>query len=184
MGGKSQISESSTIDQQNKLALTRIIMTGMRIYGLQQRKSLKPRVEPEREERPSRESSRLEEEEDEYKLIYHQTFKAASFAFRTHMPMEIINQGVLRDVVDSLLVIFCNDPLASQTTNDPFCTESRKDDSAVLKDFNTASTGVALPDAAGVPCVPLTGEHVIIQTGEGPRREKVSSHATVRNLEV
>lgn len=121
----SQISEDSTIEQQNKSALTRIVLTGMRIYGLQPRKkSLKSRVEPEMEESPFIESGRPEEEEDDYKLIYHQTFKAASFTFRTHMSLEIINQQVLRDVVDSLLVIFCNDPLASHTTNDTFGAES------------------------------------------------------------
>lgn len=158
MGESSQISESSAIEQQNKSALTRIVMTGMRIYGLQQRKkSPKSRLEPEMEERPVGESTRPVEEEDDYKLIYHQTFKAASFTFRTHMSLEIINQEVLRDVVDSLLVIFCNDPLA-HTTNDPFCAEGGKDDVVAVKAFNRASTGTALAGDTDGSCVPLTGK--------------------------
>lgn len=153
MGGSSQISQRTTIEQQNKAVLTRIIMTGMRIYGLQQRKkSVKPRVESEMEEGPFRESSRLEEEEEgeDYKLIYHQTFKAASFTFRNNMSSVIINQELLRDVVDSFLVIFCNDPLASHTTNKSFGAEGGKDDTAGLKAFNSASTGITLPISTDV----------------------------------
>lgn len=156
MGEVSQLSESSTIEQQNKSALTRIVMAGMRIYGLQQRKKLlKLRAESEMEDNPSSESSYPVEEEDDYKLIYHQTFKAASFTFRTHMSLGIISQEVLRDVVDALLVIFCNDPFASHTTNNTFCAEGGKDDAAALKAFNKASAGIAFPRAAHGSCVPL-----------------------------
>lgn len=180
VGETSRVLESSTIEQQNKSALTKIVMTGMRIYGFQQRKkSMKPRVDPEMKESPFRERSRPEEEEDDYKLIYHQTFKAASFAFRTHMSLKIINQEVLRDVVDSLLVIFCNNPLASHTTVDTFCAEGGKDDTAVLNAYNRASAGIALPSATDVSCVSLNGhEKKFTQTGEGSKYELVSALAT------
>lgn len=180
MGETPRISENSTIEQQNKSALTRIVMTGMRIYGLQQRKkSLKQRVEPEIEENLVRESSRPVEEEDDYKLIYHQTFKAASFAFRTHMALEIIHQEALRDVVDSLLVVFCNDPLASHTTNDSFCAKGDKDDTVLLKAYNGASTAIALPGATKISCVSLTGkENACNQLGKSSTHELVASLAT------
>ncbi|MCJ1465061.1 hypothetical protein MMC07_003677 [Pseudocyphellaria aurata] len=153
MSESSRISQSTTIEQQNKAALTRLIMTGMRIYGLQQRKkSVKPQAEFEMEEGPFRESSRLLEEEEQvdYKLIYHQTFKAASFTFRNNMSSVIINQELLRDVVDSLLVMFCNDPLASHNTNDSFGAKGGKDGTVGLKAFNGGSTGITLPTAADV----------------------------------
>lgn len=176
MAETTQISEDSTIEQQNKSALTRIVMTGMRIYGLQQRKkSLKSRVEPEMEESPFIESGRPVEEEDDYKLVYHQTFKAASFTFRTHMSVKIINQEVLRDVVDALLVIFCNDPLASHTTNDTFGAEGGENDTAALKAFHRASTGITLPVATNISCASLTRkENGIIQTRESSRDELVA----------
>lgn len=179
VGETSRILESSTIEQRNKSALTKIVMTGMRIYGLQQRKSMKPRVEPEMKDSPIRERSRLEEEEEDYKLIYHQTFKAASFAFRTHMSLKIINQEVLRDVVDSLLVIFCNNPLASHTTVDTFCAGGGEDDTAALKAYNRGSASIASSNATDVSSVSLDGhENIFLQTGEGSKYELVSALAT------
>lgn len=108
-----EVADDNMIEQQNKAALSRIVMTGMRIYGLQQRKG--------------REASRSPDDDDEYKLIYHQTLKGALFAFRTHITLEIINQEAMRDTVDRLLVIFCNDPLASQASSVTFLGESSKD---------------------------------------------------------
>lgn len=108
-----EVADGNMIEQQNKAALSRIVMTGMRIYGLQQKKG--------------REASRPPDDDDEYKLIYHQTFKGASFTFRTHISLESINQEVMRDTVDRLLAIFCNDPLATQASGVTFLGESSKD---------------------------------------------------------
>ena len=47
---------------------------------------------------------------DEYKLIYHQTFKAASFAFRARWATQTISQSIMRQVVDQLLDLFFTDP--------------------------------------------------------------------------
>lgn len=108
-----EVADGSIIEQQNKAALTRIVMTGMRIYGLQQKKG--------------REASRPPDDDDEFKLIYHQTFKGALFAFRTHISLKSINQEAMRDTVDRLLSIFCNDPLATQVSSVTFLGESSKD---------------------------------------------------------
>lgn len=109
-----EIVDGNIIEQQNKAALSRIVMTGMRIYGLQQKKG--------------REASRPPDDDDEYKLIYHQTFKGALFAFRTHITSEVIDQESMRDTVDRLLAIFCNDPLGTQAFSGTFLGESSKDE--------------------------------------------------------
>lgn len=106
-----EVVDGNMIEQQNRSALSRIVMTGMRIYGLQQKKG--------------REASRPDDD-DEYKLIYHQTFKGALFAFRTYISSKLINQEAMRDTVDRLLVIFCNDPLATQASSSTFLRESSK----------------------------------------------------------
>lgn len=178
VGETSHILKSNTIEQQNKSTLTKIVMTGMRIYGFKQRKkSMKPRVKPEMKDNPIREQSRPEEEEEDYKLVYHQTFKAASFAFRTHMSWKIINQEVLRDVVDSLLGIFCKNSVASHTTVDSFCAEGGEDDTAVFKAYNRENAGTALPSATEY--VYLDGhENKFPQTVEDSKSGLVSALAT------
>ncbi|KAL9025596.1 MAG: hypothetical protein Q9196_005603 [Gyalolechia fulgens] len=49
---------------------------------------------------------------DEYKKIYHQTYKAVAFVFRTHFSRKVLGQDVLRDTVDGFLGRFCRDPFA------------------------------------------------------------------------
>ena len=49
------------------------------------------------------------EGEDEYKLIYHRTLQAASFALRREMGTKIVGQERVREVVDALLGMFCGD---------------------------------------------------------------------------
>ena len=107
--------------EQNKAALTKVVMAGMRLYGLQQRKKLCKGLALE--ERPktatSVNDSRLfNEDEDEYKLVYHQTFKAAAFVFRRHFNMRAISQDLMRDVVDRFLTLFCSDPMAGTGLQD------------------------------------------------------------------
>lgn len=79
-------------------------MAGMRMYGLQQTKKSANTA--------NRITEGSSEQDGEYKLIYHQTFRAASFAFRTHLAVKQVPQNTLREVVDRLLSMFCNDPLA------------------------------------------------------------------------
>ena len=102
------------IEQQNKSALTRIVMAGMRVHGLQQRKPLirAHTTSGTRHERlEAQDSTQVFKAEGTYKSVYHQTFKAASFTFRMHMALILIEQEAMRDVVDRLLAIFCADPL-------------------------------------------------------------------------
>lgn len=90
----------NTYAQQNKAALTRIVMAGMRLHGLQQKK------------KPTKDLQ-SPVAEDEYKLIYHQTSKAAGVALRKSWTVEILGQETMRDVVDRLLDIFCTDSMTS-----------------------------------------------------------------------
>ena len=107
--------QEKTIEQRNKDALSRIIMAGMRLYGLQQRrKSCKSRAASEVPSQgtttPDIIAKGSAEEVDEYKLIYHQTFKGAAFALRREIATSLISQAVMRDVADKLLAIFSSDP--------------------------------------------------------------------------
>lgn len=93
----------------NKLALTKVIMTGMRLHGFQNKKrsaQAQEKPNPDFKTWPGDQGS-----PDEFKSIYHQTYKAALFAFRGHMDVAIISQDQMRDVTDQLLGLFCLDPL-------------------------------------------------------------------------
>ncbi|KAL8762954.1 MAG: hypothetical protein Q9194_007450, partial [Teloschistes cf. exilis] len=72
-------------------ALSRIIMAGMRMYGLQphhnhqRRKSLATSshdAQAQIQSQTTTTSSSISADQEEYKAIYHQTFKAAAFVFR------------------------------------------------------------------------------------------------------
>ena len=95
------------IAQQNKSALTKVVMAGMRLYGLQQKK--KPSKTISNVPPSVAELTITDDGADEYKLVYHQTFKAACFAFRKHLGEEVIGLEAMRDIVDRLLSIFCVD---------------------------------------------------------------------------
>ena len=124
------------IEAQNKNALSRVVMAGMRMYGLQQRK---------RTNTLSRAASEIpvfagdngtagaihsqqDGEEDEYKLIYHQTFKSSAFVFRRQIGSIALGQDVLRDTVDKFLALFCSDSMQ----------ESAPDSSQILGDGRDA----------------------------------------------
>ena len=101
---------TNEIEQQNKSSISRIIMAGMRMHGLQQKRNatqnttLSPDIE-------SALSSHRDEETDEYKLVYHQTFKATTFLFRRQMRSRLLGADDLWNNIDRLLAIFCSDPL-------------------------------------------------------------------------
>ncbi|KAI9785280.1 MAG: hypothetical protein M1816_000466 [Peltula sp. TS41687] len=103
----------------NKEALTKLVMAGMRLYGLQPSKrpwwargtatsQLDTACDSQQQQQ------HVESNTEEYKLIYHQTFKGACFAFRRHIHHTLIKQEDMRDVVDRLLSLFCTDPLLQQ----------------------------------------------------------------------
>ena len=117
------MSDANPILEQNKEALSKIIMAGMRLHGLQQRKKLNTEST---QFQHSRKSSLADigttgpTSDDEYKLVYHQTLKSALFAFRSHCSIRLINQVTMRDVVDKMLDLFCTDPLTPQLMSDGF----------------------------------------------------------------
>lgn len=111
--GSIAIETENTILEQNKAALSKVVMAGMRLHGLQsKRKPTKEASQAALSRRSSLSAGILTEQggEDEYKLVYHQTLKAALFAFRNTYTTQAINQGTMRDIVDRLLDIFCTDP--------------------------------------------------------------------------
>lgn len=105
--------------QQNKAALTKVIMAAMRLHGLQQKKkpASKPQL-PGQAMLHTETSAAAIQAEDEYKLVYHQTFKAATFTFRKHLNAKTIPQDAMRDAVDQLLIMFCTDPMTVHPSND------------------------------------------------------------------
>ncbi|KAL9022378.1 MAG: hypothetical protein Q9185_000494 [Variospora sp. 1 TL-2023] len=112
---------STDIEQQNKTSLSRIIMTGMRMYGFppQRKKSIGNLQQDSQTQRlspldgpPPIEDTTNSSRQDEYKAVYHQTFKAVSFVFRTYWARRVLSQDVLRDTVDGFLGTFCEDPFA------------------------------------------------------------------------
>jgi hypothetical protein len=83
----SSLNETATTEERNKDAISRLVMAGMRLYGLQQRKRTNhSRRISEINIQMSVNSSDATAKEDatkdeEYKLIYHQTYKGTVFAF-------------------------------------------------------------------------------------------------------
>ena len=104
--------------QQNKAALTKVIMAAMRLHGLQQKKKPASKSQlPSQATLHTETSAAAIQAEDEYKLVYHQTFKAATFTFRRHLNAKIIPQEAMRDAVDQLLMMFCTDPMTVHPIN-------------------------------------------------------------------
>ncbi|KAK8235171.1 hypothetical protein HDK90DRAFT_484024 [Phyllosticta capitalensis] len=120
-----------TIESRNKDTISRLVMAGMRMYGLHQRKRGNKAHARRASVAPGTDSQAGQHDEDvtledaardeEYKLVYHQTYRGAVFAMRKHMSTRLLGQYVdeLRDVVDKLLAIFCNDPLPSSYPQSP-----------------------------------------------------------------
>ncbi|KAH3955761.1 hypothetical protein HBH53_004370 [Parastagonospora nodorum] len=112
--------EEPTTESRNKEALSRVVMAAMRMHGWQQRKknrSYRASVAPGTEESQEIGVATVAEEaakDEEYKLMYHQTYKGAAFAFRMHIMDRPLHAqpDQMRDVVEKLLAIYLNDPLA------------------------------------------------------------------------
>lgn len=131
--------EEPTTESRNKDALVKVVMAAMRMHGLQQRKQNRSR---RASAAGAEESQQLSEEaaaeeaakDDEYKLIYHQTYKGAALALvchtlpcphlrlktptnhvqRKHMSTVPLHAtpDKMRDIVEKLLTLFLSDPLA------------------------------------------------------------------------
>ena len=117
---KSVLASDNGIQQQNTSSLSRIVMAGMRMYGLQQKKkALGEQRQNSKGDTGRPEPGVSQGDPDEYKLVYHQTFKGACFAFRNHFTTHHITQDSMREVVDRLLLLYCTDPLSKASVDSP-----------------------------------------------------------------
>ena len=81
-----------SIETKNKNALSRIVMAGLRIYGLQQKRSSRKSFSHSTTGPPESDVKREDTEDvDEYKLVYHQAYKGACFAM---VSLPCTNSGV------------------------------------------------------------------------------------------
>jgi hypothetical protein len=105
-----------TVENRNKELISRIVMAGMRLYGYSQSKSRRSRSGSVSHD--NHESSDAQQSDEEYKLLYHQVFKATCFTFRRQISdMALLGQSeALRETVDKLLAVFCTDPLQNRLT--------------------------------------------------------------------
>ncbi|KAF3050830.1 hypothetical protein E8E11_007078 [Didymella keratinophila] len=118
--------EEPTTESRNKEALTKVVMAAMRMHGLQQRKKTKSRrasLAPGMEEnQPLVEELTAEDaaKDEEYKQIYHQTYRGAVLALRNHMTEKPLHAQPdrMRDLVEQFLTLFLNDPLAQPLPSD------------------------------------------------------------------
>lgn len=69
----------SSMEQLNKETISRLVMAGMRLYGLQMRKK------PESDDLFQQAATNQTESDMDYKQIYHQAYKASVFAFVSHL---------------------------------------------------------------------------------------------------
>lgn len=131
---------ATTMETKNKDAISRVVMAGMRLYGLSQStRKLRGKQQRSGSASPALEvddlatPEELEAErksDEEYKVVYHQVYKGLLFAFRAHM-QTLALQGytdALRETADKLLAMFCSDPLAEGlgSSEDKFTPGGRK----------------------------------------------------------
>ena len=109
--------EESAVERKNKDFVSRIVMTGMRLYDLTQNKKRSTKdnatvLSPAADESEDTVEAQRQNDE-EYKVIYHQVFKSTCVAFRASIRQRNLQpfSAQVRDVVDQLLVILCTNPL-------------------------------------------------------------------------
>ncbi|OAL55440.1 hypothetical protein IQ07DRAFT_167229 [Pyrenochaeta sp. DS3sAY3a] len=175
--------EEPTTESRNKEALSKVVMAAMRMHGLQQRKKHRSRrasVAPgiEENELPVEEAAVDEiAKDEEYKLIYHQTYKGAALALRKHMPEKPLHTQPdrLRDVVEQLLNIFLTDPLTlplrSDEMMDPLSTPGAKQKSLTVGSTPNHASPFDLPSSArpAIKRSAMNGHH---STGSPMSRKK------------
>jgi hypothetical protein len=120
-GATLETTAEANIEIKNKDAIARVVMAGMRLYGLSQsNRKLRGKQQRSGSASPAQETAtavELEAErrtDEQYKAVYHQVYKGVCFAFRAHMQTMLL-QGytdALREAADKLLAMYCGDPLA------------------------------------------------------------------------
>lgn len=114
---------AASIEEKNKLTISRVVMAGMRLYGLsqssqklhsnKQRSGSASPAPPENNLTPE-ELEAVRKSDQEFTEVYNKAFKSMTFTFRAHI-QTLSLQGymdALRDAADRLLVLYCSDPLA------------------------------------------------------------------------
>jgi hypothetical protein len=155
------------------------------MHGLQQRKksrsrrsSVAPGVETEQlsAEAVAEEAAK----DEEYKLVYHQTYKGAALALRKHITTKPLHTQPdrLRDVVEKLLAIFCTDPLSqplpADESIDSLATPGGKNNLCAPGSTHTRASPFDLPSGARVKGSYFGPTHV--HTGSPvSRKEKASA---------
>ncbi|KAI9672050.1 MAG: hypothetical protein M1831_001863 [Alyxoria varia] len=111
-----EIFKDGSVEARNKQSISRIVMAGMRMYGIEQRKTA---LLATKQSSSSREKNGISEPEpdrnecmadNEFKSIYHQTYKGTAFAFRNTLSSTTLPPERLREVIDALLAMFCTEP--------------------------------------------------------------------------
>ncbi|KAI5258827.1 hypothetical protein E4T42_00446 [Aureobasidium subglaciale] len=108
--------EDEVLEKKNKDMVSKVVLAGLRVWGFTASSKRKKRASTAT---PAPESQVLdpheEAKDEEYKLLYHHVYKATCFAFRSGMGKHDLAgkefADKVRDVVDSLLGIFCKDPM-------------------------------------------------------------------------
>nr|OQO18263.1 hypothetical protein B0A51_15458 [Rachicladosporium sp. CCFEE 5018] len=106
----------SVIHEQNKVLVQRTVMTCMRAYGWEQARADR-RSKSDTQDHQGADTT----QNNEYKLVYHQTYKGVCCAFRAHMSETPLSQyaAILAETADKLLAIFLADPVASGFAGHP-----------------------------------------------------------------
>ncbi|KAF2250688.1 hypothetical protein BU26DRAFT_591606, partial [Trematosphaeria pertusa] len=187
--------EKPTVETRNKEALSRVVMAAMRMHGLQQRKKNKSRrgsVAPggDAADQLSEEAAADElAKDDEYKLIYYQTYKGAALALRKHIATKPLHTQPdrLRDVVERLLAIFCTDPLtiplSTEESSDPLATPSSKQRLTLPGSSHSHASPFDLPSGARVNAVKVAGGGSV-HTGSPISKTKARERQTDPNGKI
>lgn len=109
--------EKLSLEAKNKEIISKVVMAGMRLYGVVPSKTRKSRSNSTVAS-PALDASFADldierRNDEEYKLMYHQIYKGTCFAFRQHIAVKslALHTEALRETVDKFLGIHCNDPL-------------------------------------------------------------------------
>lgn len=128
--------DGETLVTRNKDLVTRTILTCMRLYGYNRKANRSKSVavgmrEPSHEpDAYQRENSMMPEyssisvaEEDDFKAMYHATYRAATFALRHYLKMAtaetlppVLSKDTATNVIDGILKLFCDDQLKPVAT--------------------------------------------------------------------
>ena len=109
--------EKVSLEAKNKEIISKVVMAGMRLYGIVPSKTRKSRSNSTVAS-PALDASFADldierRNDEEYKLMYHQVYKSTCFAFRQHIATKslALHTEALRETVDKFLGIHCSDPL-------------------------------------------------------------------------